>query len=133
MYEIGTNTPIYGDRDGKIKYRVADLTPERQTGYSWQGAYGIPEVIRYHDEVKAAGRAAILAKRTAAETKAKTPASRAARAQALAPRVREIVAALDAQGRWLGGGGRRNPAPQITTGLFIANLRTLADYVEAAK
>ena len=67
MYEIGTNTPIYGDRDGKIKYRVEDLTPERQTGYSWKGSYGLPGVFSYYDEVKAAGRSAILEKRKTAE------------------------------------------------------------------
>ncbi|MBL9189781.1 MAG: hypothetical protein JNK23_20030 [Opitutaceae bacterium] len=133
MYEIGTNTPIYGDRDGKIKYRVEDLSPERQTGYSWQGSYGLPAVFSYYDEVKSAGRDAILAKRQAAETKAKTPAARAARAKALEPRVRAIIESLDAQGRWVGPAGRKANGPQITTTTFIANLRTLADYLEAAR
>jgi len=31
LHKFPTNTPIYGDRDGKIKYRVEDLSPERQT------------------------------------------------------------------------------------------------------
>ncbi|MDP3069306.1 MAG: pectate lyase [Opitutaceae bacterium] len=133
MYEIGTNTPIYGDRDGKIKYRVEDLSPERQTGYSWKGSYGLPAVFSYYDEVKSAGRDAILAKRAAAETKAKTPAARAARAKALEPRVRALIESLDAEGRWVGPAGRKASGPQITTTAFIANLRTLADYVEAAR
>jgi hypothetical protein len=133
MYEIGTNTPIYGDRDGKIKYRIEDLSPERQTGYSWKGAYGIPSVISFYEEVKSAGRNAILEKRKADEAKAKTPAGKAARAKALEPRVREVIAALDDQGRWLGRGGRKATGPQITTTAFIMNLRTLADYVEAVK
>ena len=133
MYEIGTNTPIYGDRDGKIKYRVEDLSPERQTGYSWKGAYGIPEAIRYYDEVKSAGRDAILAKRKAAEAKADSASGKAARAKALEPAVRRAIESIDAEGRWLGSGGRRTSGNQITTGAFIANLRTLADYVEAVK
>jgi hypothetical protein len=33
----------------------------------------------------------------------------------------------------LAPGGRRNPAPQITTGTFIANLGVLCDYLEAVK
>jgi PelA/Pel-15E family pectate lyase len=133
MYELRTNTPIFGDRDGKIKYRIEDLSEERQTGYSWKGEYGVVGAIRYYEEVKSAGRAAILAQRRAAEEKAKLPKAQAARAKALEPRVRAAIAALDAQGRWLGSGGKRASGPQITTTGFLANLRLLADYLEAAK
>ncbi len=133
MYELQTNRPVYGDRDGKIKYRLEDISPERQTGYSWKGDYGVPAVRRYYEEVKTAGRDGVLAKRRAAEAKAQTPAGRAARARSLEPRVKEILASLDAQGRWLGSGGRRSPGQQITTSAFIQNLRTLCDYVEAVK
>jgi hypothetical protein len=133
MYEIGTNTPIYGDRDGKIKYRVEDLSPERQTGYSWKGAYGIPAAISFYEEVKANGREAFLRKRKEAEANAASAKGKAARAKALEPRVREVIAALDADGRWLGSGGRRASGRQITTGAFIMNLRVLADYVEGVK
>ncbi len=133
MYEIGTNTPIYGDRDGKIKYRVEDLTPERQTGYSWKSAYGMPAVFSYYDEVKAAGRAKIMEKRKLAEASAKTASGKASRAKALEPRVRSAIASLDAQGRWLGAGGRKAAGQQITTNAFIENMQVLADYVEAVK
>ena len=133
LYELHTNKPIYGDRDGKIHYTVEELTPERQTGYSWKSSYGLPAVFSYYEEVKAAGREAIRQKREQAERAAKTAKNRAARARALEPRVREIIAALDAQGRWLGPGGRKVQGPQITTMAFIANLRTLSDYVEATR
>ena len=133
MYELRTNTPIYGDRDGRIKYRVEDLSPERQTGYSWKGPYGFPAVEKFHAEVVSAGRERVLADRAAAAAKARTPAARAARAKALEPRVREIIAALDARGRWLGPAGRRHPEPQITTSLFITNLGVLCDYLEAVR
>jgi hypothetical protein len=133
MYEIGTNTPIFGDRDGKIKYRIEDLSPERQTGYSWKGAYGMPSVISYYEEVKSAGRAAIIEERKKEETAAKSARRKASRAKSLESRVREIIGALDADGRWLGSGGRRSGGPQITTNAFIMNLRALADYVEAVK
>lgn len=132
MYELTTNKPVYGDRDGRIHYTVEELTPERQTGYSWKASYGAPAVFAYYEQVKRDGRDAILAKRKNDETKAATPAGKAARAKALEPRVRTILAALDAQGRWLqparSGGGQ-----EIRTDTFAANLRTLADYVEAVK
>lgn len=133
MYELRTNTPIFGDRDGKIKYRVEDLSEERQTGYSWKGDYGVSAAIRYYEEVKSAGRAAVLAKRKAAAEKAKAPKEKAARARTIEPRVRAAIAALDAQGRWLGAGGRRASGEQITTMAFIMNMRALADYLETAK
>ncbi len=133
MYELGTNTPIYGDRDGKIKYRVEDLSPERQTGYSWQGDYGLPAVFRYYAEVKAKGRSALLAERAAAAEKARTPKAKASRAKALEPRVQAAITALDAQGRWLGSGGKRVSGEHITTAAFIANLRTLSDYLAAVQ
>lgn len=37
FYEIGTNRPIFCGRDGKIKYRLAEIEHERRTGYSWYG------------------------------------------------------------------------------------------------
>ena len=39
FYEIGTNKPIFCGRDGKIKATLAEIEPERRTGYSWYGAY----------------------------------------------------------------------------------------------
>jgi PelA/Pel-15E family pectate lyase len=133
MYEMGTNTPIYGDRDGKIKYRVEDLSPERQTGYSWKGGYGVEQAIAYYEDVKSTGRDGILARRKAAEAKAATPAGKAAHARSLAPRVRAAIDSLDAQGRWLGSGGRRTTGEQITTSAFMMNLRALSDYIQAVK
>lgn len=130
MYEIGTNTPIYGDRDGKIKYRVEDLSPERQTGYSWKGAYGVAGAIAAYDGVKAAGRNATLAKQQAAAEKARTPAAKAARARQLEPQVKRIVGELDATGRWIAD---YRGKPAIRTETFIVNTRLLADYLEAVK
>lgn len=37
FYEIGTNQPIFSDRDGVAKSRLADLGYERRNGYSWLG------------------------------------------------------------------------------------------------
>jgi PelA/Pel-15E family pectate lyase len=128
FYELGTNKPIFGDRDGKVHYTVEELSPERQTGYSWKGAYGVPAVIAYYEEVVRSGREAILAKRKVAE--APTEKQRAARAKALEPQVRAAIASLDAQGRWItpGKGGEA-----IRTEVFERNMRTLGEYLEAVK
>jgi PelA/Pel-15E family pectate lyase len=132
MYELGTNRPVYGDRDGKMKYRIEDLSPERQTGYSWKGSYGLPEVFRYYERVKAAGRTAMIEQRAKSEAGAKSAKSKTARATSLEPQVRAAIASLDAQGRWIAR-GRKSGAEEITTAAFIANMRTLADYLEAVK
>lgn len=34
-YEIGTNKPIFSDRDSKIYYNLADIGHERRNGYRW--------------------------------------------------------------------------------------------------
>jgi len=39
LYEIGTNRPIFGDRDRRIRYNVAHISRERRVGYSWLGFY----------------------------------------------------------------------------------------------
>jgi PelA/Pel-15E family pectate lyase len=35
FYEIGTNRPIFADRDGVKKYSLAEIGIERRTGYQW--------------------------------------------------------------------------------------------------
>jgi PelA/Pel-15E family pectate lyase len=35
FYEIGTNKPLFGDRDGKVYYKLSDISIERRTGYQW--------------------------------------------------------------------------------------------------
>ena len=37
FYEIGTNRPIFCDRDGIAKRNIADIGYERRNGYSWLG------------------------------------------------------------------------------------------------
>ncbi|NLP26687.1 MAG: pectate lyase [Clostridiales bacterium] len=39
FYELETNKPIFGDRDGNIYYNMADISQERRTGYSWYGGW----------------------------------------------------------------------------------------------
>jgi len=35
FYEIGTDRPIFSDRDGVIKYSIGEIGPERRNGYGW--------------------------------------------------------------------------------------------------
>lgn len=35
FYDLETNKPIFGDRDGSIKYNYNDVSEERRNGYSW--------------------------------------------------------------------------------------------------
>jgi PelA/Pel-15E family pectate lyase len=37
FYEIGTNRPIFADRDGVPRQRLADIGYERRNGYGWLG------------------------------------------------------------------------------------------------
>ncbi len=39
MYEIGTEQPIFGDRDRTVHYAVAELSSERRNGYAWYGTW----------------------------------------------------------------------------------------------
>ncbi len=127
LYELGTNRPIYGDRDGKIYYRVEDLSLERQRGYAWQGSFGVPEAI------VAAEKALALARGQPGATSPAAPEDVGghSRAAALAPRVRALVADLNADGRWLSTA--RDGKEVVATATFIANARLLCAYLKAGE
>ena len=44
FYEIGTDKPIFGDRDRTIHYIVTELSSERRLGYQWYGVWPQPVV-----------------------------------------------------------------------------------------
>jgi PelA/Pel-15E family pectate lyase len=39
FYEIGTNKPIFADRDGVKKYDLSEIGDERRNGYRWLGHF----------------------------------------------------------------------------------------------
>ena len=39
FYEIETNRPFFCGRDGIKKYSLAEIDPERRTGYAWYGTW----------------------------------------------------------------------------------------------
>jgi len=127
LYELGTNKPIYGDRDRKVHYTLEEISEERRTGYSWQGGYGVASAAAYYRKVTETGLEAYAEQREAARKRKPSPASLAKREPSLAPRARKAVDALDAKGRWLDDDGR------IRCETFVRNMRVLCDYVEAAE
>jgi hypothetical protein len=119
FYELHTNKPIYGDRDGKIYYRLEEISEERRKGYSWLGAYGIPGVIALFERVQKEGRPAQLAR----QEKSLSPAQKLERRKQLEPQVARILDGLDAEGRWMAG-------ERIETRRFIQNAALLSEYLE---
>lgn len=119
FYELGTNRPLYFVKDTyELTYRDDNLP----THYSFQGDYGVESAARAFRTAKEKGREALLAER------ARRPAASEleARAKALEPQVRRVIAALDARGRWLTDGW-------IECRVFIANLDTLSAYLAAMR
>ena len=133
-YELHTNKPIFGDRDGKIYYRVEDISEERQKGYSWKAAYGVHSAIAHYEEVKQRGREAMQAR-----LKPRPPAAdqKAARAKSLTARVQTAITSLDEQGRWVTRGDLKKRdfdfGDRVETSTFIHNMTLLCDYLEAAQ
>jgi PelA/Pel-15E family pectate lyase len=49
FYEIGTNRPIFADRDRVVKYRVDEIGYERRTGYAWYGTWPADLVGKHYE------------------------------------------------------------------------------------
>ena len=135
-YELQTNKPIYGDRDGKIYYRREDISEERQRNYSWRGEYGFAGALALYEKVKAQGREPYLQSH---QPKPMNEKRKAAVRKSLEPKVDKIIAALDAQGRWMTEGHFEKKVKglefdrRFETSVFIANLKVLSDYVETSR
>lgn len=126
LYEMGTNRPIYGDRDGTIHYNVEELSEERRTGYAWKGGFGVPQTIAHCENILGLPADAMGAMRRA--NSPRPPPS--APSPALATEVRRVIDALDEQDRWI---VMQRGARVISTGAFIANVNTLSAYLAATK
>lgn len=119
LYELDTNKPIYGDRDGEIHYNYDEISEERKRGYGWRGEFGVSSAIEYYETVKQSGAAGYIGERS----KALTPAQRKQRAEHLAKEVGKIIATLDESGRWV-------EENMIFTGTFVRNFNLLCEYLE---
>jgi PelA/Pel-15E family pectate lyase len=47
FYEIGTNRPIFSDRDGIVRYHLSEIGEERRRGYGWYTDEPITTLRRY--------------------------------------------------------------------------------------
>ncbi len=117
FYEPDANRPIYVNMDRQVVYEFVNIRP----GYSWQADYGLRRARDRWRDIVRIGRRAYLAR----QRREPTQQERRQRAASLAPRVADLIAALDAEGRWLVEG-------RIQTSAYIANARTICDYLEAA-
>jgi len=55
-YEIGTDRPIFGDRDKSIHDNMNEISPERRNGYSWYGEAPQRALEQHADWEKRPGR-----------------------------------------------------------------------------
>jgi PelA/Pel-15E family pectate lyase len=49
FYEIGSNKPIFGDRDGSVHYDVTKISRERQIKYAWYTETPVKMLTRYEE------------------------------------------------------------------------------------
>ncbi len=119
LYELETNKPIYGDRDGKIHYDYDEISEERKRGYGWKGEFGVSSAIEYYEAVKQPTPTGPIVERS----RAVTPAQRRQKAEHLAMEAGRIAAALDESGRWV-------EENMISIGTFVRNFNLLCEYLE---
>ncbi len=119
LYELKTNRPLYGDRDGRIHYTLEEISEERRRGYGWEGGFGIERALERIQNMDT-------------RESRDNPASR--------PRVSDeavsrILSELDEAGRWVttqrvSGSAR---AEWISSRAFIGNMAALCDWLEGMK
>lgn len=49
-YELGTNRPIFADRDGRKRYALGEISRERRTGNTWYGKWPRTLVEKEHSK-----------------------------------------------------------------------------------
>jgi len=121
FYELETNTPIYGDRDGTVHYTLEEISEERRSGYSWQGGYGIVSAVKYYNDVIRLGPEGYQKQRSHPFTKKRLSARRLEMAESIKP----VIKALDAKGRWVSA-----EDSLIYSRDFVANFNRLCSYLE---
>jgi hypothetical protein len=114
LYELGSNKPIYGDRDGNIHYTLEEVSAERQRGYAWQGSFGVPESVDYYEAAIDAGD----------HRPKPTPWGEDVPPVPSASRVARILEQQDELGRWKWG-------EWVSIRTFVVNMRMLAAYLKA--
>ena len=141
--EIGTNRPLYYDRDRISVTSTADLSLERRTGYGYENdlSKGLEAVIKKFNEVKELGKEKYL-------VKINKPLSNVEKIEILKSiesEISKIISSQDEKGRWISKDKYRFRTPgkrwngeykvrdRISSGLFNRNINQLCDYIELAK
>jgi uncharacterized protein YyaL (SSP411 family) len=117
FYELKTNRPLYVNKRGELVYTPEDL----RKGYAFEGSFGIERLFELYERLQREGREKLLTERN----RKPTLQDLAQQAKELEPKVRQIIASMDARGRWVEDG-------RIHTKTFIRNVETLANYIAAA-
>ena len=109
FYEIGSNRPIYGDRDGLIHYDYDELSEERKKGYAWRANFagGIKELYR---------------RAIADGTDGMAQAASSGPSPAQIGRIEDILERQDVRGRW--------SSDRIYIRDFVHNINALCAYLE---
>ncbi len=130
-YELGTNHPIYGDRDGRVYYALSEISEERQRGYAWERDFGVPRLVARFERLREEGRERTLQRQTPSPPSEST---RERRRQSLVKTVREALAKLDGEGRWITTGPLKTRGMEfgdrIETREFISRMNLLSQYLE---
>jgi hypothetical protein len=117
FYELKTNRPLYVNRNYELVYTPEDL----RKGYAFEGSFGIERLFELYERLQREGHEKLLTERN----RKPTLQDLAQQAKELEPKVRQIIASMDARGRWVEDG-------RIHTKTFIRNVETLANYIAAA-
>ena len=119
FYELKTNRPLYFTRDYQLTYRDADLP----THYAFKVSNEIEDILREYESLR---RGSEFARPETAATVELT--------EELEEKVRQVLAHLDDQGRWLvegnlRGENSRGPEQIIDCQTFIRNIDLLGSYL----
>lgn len=140
--EIGTNKALYYDR-GRIRVNsIAELHPERATGYAYETdlTSALTKATQRYRTAIEGGRAGL----ARVETPELSPAQVANRLQVLAKAVEKIIAAQDPSGAWITRNdrfkttmpsgvrwsGQYTVLDRISSATFNANVALLCEYIE---
>jgi hypothetical protein len=124
LYEVGTNKPVYGDReDGdRMHYVYENISERERTSYGWQGQYGIDVASQYYRDVKSMGADTYIAR----SDKRLTYGEQKNKAGQMEAEIKSVISAIDDKGRWINN-------DMITCQDFVMNVDMLCEYLELSR